>query len=194
MKSINFLFSERIQNLEKNYKFMYFSIFLSSPLIVIIDPLFLEKETIDYILRIDVQGKKPWSLASEINKELFPDGGSIVGFYEVQNFNQGEWEINVSEIFRIFKKDFEEYDLSEECLFGVDTGEILVIEFDYLKIFLENFVKKAIDYSSVRDELINNKDFQRRFHLIEAFDIENDFTDFIGDGRYVASVDLIKVK
>lgn len=173
---------------------MHFNIYLSSPLIVIIDPLFLGEETIDYILRLDVEDKKPWLLASEINKELFPYGGSIVGFYEVQNFNQGEWEINVSEIFRIFKKDFEEYDLSEECLFGVDTGEILVIEFDFLKFFLENFVKRSIDYSLVRDELIDIKDFQRRFHLIQAFDIENNFTDFIGDGRYVASVDFIKVK
>lgn len=174
---------------------MHFNIFLSSPLIVIIDPLFLKEETVDYILKMDVVSEKPWSLALKINKALFPYGGSIVGLYEVQNFIQGEWVLDVSEIFRVFKEDFQEYDLSEECLFGVDSGEILVIEFDYLKWVLKDFSEKTLDYFLIKDKLFSNEHTQQsKFCWIEAFDINNTFTDFIGDGRYAISEDFIKYK
>ncbi|MBA4849375.1 hypothetical protein [Emticicia sp. BO119] len=170
---------------------MKFDIYLSSPNVVIIDPLFINKEVVDYFLALPDEEQITPAKAEKINKELFPYGGYIIGFYRINDFIEGKNEIDVSEIIRIFKEDFEEYDLSEECLFGVDSGEILVIGLDFLKVFLEEYSSKFNDDFYLKDLLDTLNYPKSKFRLIEAFDIDNTFTEFTGDGRYLVTENFI---
>ncbi|GAB3512943.1 hypothetical protein [Emticicia fontis] len=171
---------------------MKFDIYLSSRNVIIIDPLFLNRKVLDYFIQWPIEEQITPAEAEKINKELFPYGRSIIGFYSINDFVEGKYEIDVSEIFRIFKEDFEEYDLSEECLFGVDSGEILVIGLEFLKALLAEYSSKINDEFSLKDLLGTLNSPKSKFRLIEAFDIDNTFTEFIGDGRYAASQDFIK--
>ncbi len=95
---------------------------------------------------------------------------------------------------RIFKKDFEELDLSETCLFGVDSAEILLLDFKHFKDFSTKYSEKKSNNLDLKAELFNQINNQgiNYFKLITAFDINNSFTDFVGDGRYAVTEDLIK--
>lgn len=173
---------------------MKFDIYLSSPSVIVIDPLFLNEQIIDFIdyfAHWPIEEQITFAKAEKINKKLFPDGGSIIGFYQIDDFIEGKYEIDVSEIIRVFKEDFEEYDLSEECLFGVDSGEILVIGFDSLKVLLGEYSSTFKDDFYIKDLLDSINYLKSKFRLIEAFDIDNTFTEFTGDGRYLVTEDFI---
>ncbi|RYU93832.1 hypothetical protein [Emticicia agri] len=172
---------------------MNFKLYLSSPTVLIIDPLFLREELLDYFHHLPLEEPITFTKAEKINKTLFPHGGSIIGFYQINSFVEGEYVIDASEIFRIFEEDFEEYDLSEECLFGVDSGEILVIEWAYIKEFIAENKTNLTDSESFKEVLArqNYLNEQNRFDLIEAFDIDNSWTEFTGDGRYVVTEDFL---
>ena len=78
-------------------------------------------------------------------------------------------------------------------MFGVDSGEILIIELTYLKSFIKENKTALTNAESFRELLTKQTypDAKNRFDLIEAFDIDNSWTEFTGDGRYAATEDFL---
>lgn len=149
----------------------------------------------EYVLLIDAGFYYPFknnpqlspkeNVLEHLKQNFSMAGNDLIGLIKLENFQKGKYALDISSIKYRTIGDSEDYDLDKGC-FGIDTGEILIIEYKDFELFtveaqgdlFDNF----FDYQKTIQQL--NKILGRSsFAIIESPGFGSGF-DFEGDGSY----------